>query len=82
MPADSEGRLAGTATELVAADDRAAVRGGRVAVDLKAGSAAAAATFSAETFKDEANAIVSSHVGGRVTGGGAGAGAVGGLAVV
>ena len=67
---DAAGFLVGTAIELVADDDRAAVRGGRATVGLKAGSAAAAATFSAETFNDEANATVSFQVGGRVTCGG------------
>jgi hypothetical protein len=52
---------------LVAEDDRAAVRGGRAAVGLKVGSAAAEATFSALAFRDEAKATVSSQVGGRVT---------------
>jgi len=72
---DSGGRLGGTATAFVAADDRAAVRGGRASAGLKEGSAASAATFSAATFSDEANATVSSQVGGRVTIGGAGGGA-------
>ena len=71
---DAAGFLVGTAIELVADDDRAAVRGGRATVGLKAGSAAAAATFSAETFNDEANATVSFQVGGRVTCGAAGGG--------
>ena len=80
---DVAGFLVGTAIELVDADDRAAVRGGRATVGLKAGSAAAAATFSAETFNDEANATVSFQVGGRVTCGATGGGvglATGGLA--
>ena len=61
------GRFGGTAIESVTADGRAAVRGGRLAVGLKAGAVAAAATFSAVVFSDEAKATVSSHVGGRVT---------------
>ena len=68
------GFLVGTAIELVDADDRAAVRGGRATVGLKAGSAAAAATFSAVNFNDEANATVSFQVGARVTSGAAGGG--------
>jgi len=81
--ADAAGFLVGTAIELVDADDRAAVRGGRTAVGLNSGSAAAAATFSAVTFNDEANATVSSQVGGWVTFGTAGGGVgltAGGLA--
>ena len=72
--ADAAGFLDGTAIELVAEDDLAAVRGGRAAVGLNAGSAAAAATFSAVTFNDDANATVSFQVGGRVTLGAAGGG--------
>jgi hypothetical protein len=71
---DAAGFLVGTAIELVDAEDRAAVRGGRATVGLNSGSAAAAATFSAVTFNDEANATVSSQVGGRVTSGAAGGG--------
>jgi hypothetical protein len=74
------GRFGDTASESVTADGRAAVRGGRLAVGLKAGSVAAAATFSAVVFSDAANATVSSHVGGRVTTGAAdGCPGVGGL---
>lgn len=72
------GRLGETAIESVTVDGRAAVRGGRSAVGLKAGSVAAAATFSAVVFSDEANATVSSHVGGRVTTGAAAGGLIAG----
>lgn len=71
---DGDGRLAGTATALVTPDDRAAERGGRVAVGLKFGSEAAAATFSADVFMAEAKASVSSQVGGREAIGAAGCG--------
>ena len=65
------GRFGGRAIEAVLVAGRAAIRGGRSAVGLKAGSVAADATFSAVVFSDEAKATVSSHVGGRVTTGAA-----------
>lgn len=72
------GRFGGRAIEAVLVAGRAAIRGGRSAVGLKAGSVAADATFSAVVFSDEAKATVSSHVGGRVTTGAAAGGLVAG----
>ncbi len=75
---DCVGRLGGTAIDVVADEALAAVRGGRSAATLNAGSAAEVTTFSAATFRAEAKATVSSQVGARLTTGGG----VGGVAVL